>query len=242
MEESVSTHHVKVGNMKSGKVIFNAKKVEQRLLTAMINEQTDRLIEYAKKTIWEIGHKINSYHSRNHMDRSGNLLDSLCWGVSYNGEMKASGFFREQKATTLSYLHEFSDKDHWFPVGGHTLAENFIKQMGNLSSKGWRVFFAILAPYWGYWEKGFTMKRKGESAGFYKFAVMTEMYDKIGKDLKPATVNIKVNIPTTTDKSVMDKRIRMRDYRMDRNLGSPYDMYNGKYSFDRANLSRRNRK
>lgn len=236
--------------MGKGSIIFDKQALSTRLFNYYAEEQTKRLIDYAIETIEEIGLKINSYHSKNHMDRTGNLLDSLCWGVLYNGELKASGFYRNQKATELSFLHEWSDHDHWFPVGGHTLALNFIKQMSNLHTKNWRVFFAILAPYWGYWEKGFRMKQRPSEwdegdvdtrSKFLKFAVMTEFYDKVTRDLKPASTKISVGIPDTTDPRIRAKRIKMRDYRMDRNLGSPYDKYKGKYSIDKSYFSRKRR-
>ena len=195
LEESVSTHHVKVGNMKSGKVIFNAKAVEQRLLTAMINEQTDRLIEYAKKIMKNIGDAIQQYHSANHMDRYGNLLNSLCWGVSYRGELKGSGFYRDANSLRESYLHEWNNpreaNKEVFPVNGHALASDYIQKYGAVFTEGWRVFFAILAPYWGYWEQGFNMKAGGHDFGFKKFSVMTWFYDTVQKDLKPAKVYFK---------------------------------------------------
>lgn len=233
--------------MGKGSIIFDKQALSTRLFNYYAEEQTKRLIDYAQKIIKNIGDAIQQYHSKNHMDIKGNLLDSLCWGVSFKGELKASGFYRNQKATELSYLHEWSDHDHWFPVGGHTLAANFIRQMGDLYYKGWRVFFAVLAPYWGYWEKGFKLRLKtpnyqeedAVNYRFMKWAVMTEFYDKVTNDLKPASTKISVGIPDTTDPRIRAKRIKMRDYRMDRNLGSPYDKYKGKYSIDKSYFSRK---
>lgn len=175
-----------------------------------ITEQNNRLVKYAKSKILLIGDKIMTYHSRNHMDRTGNLLDSLCWGLSYRGKLVDAGFYRNQRASELSYLHE------WFheptePVGGHVLAKNFIKQMGNLQYNGWRLFFAILAPYWGYWENGFNFKGGG-SEKFLKFAVMTEFHDVVEADLKPAKVSFKSVIPKYSKES-WEKLTKDRDNR-----------------------------
>ena len=77
--------------MKESKVIFDAKKLAAEIMKNVSAEQTNRLIEYAKQTILEIGNKIQTYHSRNHMYRSGHLLRSLCCGVSYDGKLVVNG-------------------------------------------------------------------------------------------------------------------------------------------------------
>lgn len=198
-----------------------------------VKVQNERLVEYAKKTIQDIGDKIQTYNSRNHMDRTGNLLDSLCWCVSYNGKVVESGFYREQKATELSYKHELFSKSYdGFPVGGHVLAANFIKRMSNLVHSGWRIFFAVLAPYWGYWEEGHHNVLTGR---FEHFAVMTEFYDRVAEDLKPAKVNFKTQAPTY-DKADLERVRDKRDDRAGRRGYSVYDKYpkgkgKGKYDY-----------
>lgn len=164
------------------------------------------------------------------MDASGNLLDSLCWGVCYNGQLVGSGFYREKTATDRSMLHEltkvqliegsgrskwrdlygaskkemesaFSEMTAGEPVDGRRRAEGFIeKESKNSKSGQWKVFFAILAPYWGYWEKGhhnvFTKK-------FEQFAVMTQFYDRVKEDLKPARTRIRVSVAKYASKSLV---------------------------------------
>lgn len=178
-----------------------------------------RLVTYAKMTILEIGYKIMSYHSKHNMDRTGNLLNSLCWGVSYKGQLIESGFFRDAVHNTVrigdditseSFLHEwFRAEKYAFPVDGRQLAEEYIRKVGGTGSTGWKVFFAILAPYWGYWEKGFTMKHGFSTNGnfmgasFMKFSVMAEVYDKVKKDLKPARkYYFNVSVPTYSAESI----------------------------------------
>lgn len=198
--------------MKKSRVKFNTKAVSERIFNALVPVQTERLIDYAKERIGLIASQIMSYDGGHHMQHKMNLLDSLCWGVQYNGNLEGSGFYGEQQATKLSHLHEWSADSNAFPVGGRVLAENFIKQMGNLKSKGWRVFFAVLAPYWGYWEKGFRMKSRHGSfndyddddvegySRFMKFAVMTEQYDIISNDLKPSVMKFSVHVPDSIAK------------------------------------------
>ena len=188
--------------IKSKVIGFNAKSMAAAMMKNVVAEQNRRLVEYAKENILAIGNQIQTYHSRNHMDRTGNLLDSLLWGVSYEGKLVEGGFYRDAQARGESYLHEWfsGDVKYLIPVNGRQLAQTYMQKYGNNGAKGWRVFFAILAPYWGYWEKGFTMKSGGGDSGiprstrFMQFAVMTQFYDEIKKDLKPARVRFRVSV------------------------------------------------
>lgn len=195
--------------IKSKVIGFNAKSMAAAMMKNVVAEQNRRLVEYAKEKILAIGNQIQTYHSRNHMDRTGNLLNSLCWGVSYNGKLVEGGFFRDAvlnnkgiAKTSESFLHEWfsGDVKYLIPVNGRQLAQTYMQKYGNNGAKGWRVFFAILAPYWGYWEKGFTMKSGGGDSGiprstrFMQFAVMTQFYDEVKQDLKPARVRFRVSV------------------------------------------------
>ena len=95
--------------MKQGKIIgFNAAKMAEQMMANAVTEQNRRLVEYAEQRVIMLGETINSWNSRHHMDSTGNLLDSLCWGVCYDGKMIQGGFYRSQKANTPSYLHGWS--------------------------------------------------------------------------------------------------------------------------------------
>ena len=211
--------------MKGSKVIFDTRKLAAEMMKNLSAEQTNRLIEYAKQTILEIGNKIQTYHSRNHMYRSGHLLRSLCCGVSYDGKLVYSGFYGDialkrhttwwEKDTTNSYLHEWIPEYEAFQIDGRQMAQNYIQRYGSAGSgnKTWRVFFAILAPYWGYWETGFNMVHglgKNRKSSFHQFAVMTEFYDKVGKDLKPAKVKFEITKEMNYTKSYNVKSIKGR--------------------------------
>lgn len=172
------------------------KKYGKDLKKEISNKQTMNLLEYAKNTIQSIGDKIASYSSANNLGKTGNLLDSLCWGLVYNGRLVGKGFYRPQKANKESFLHELSGKDiaELYPVYGHGLAEQFIQRFAkrNGSGQGWRVFFAVLAPYWGYWEAGhFNVLLHHR----IKFRVMAETYDIVKADLKPAKVTFHNYVP-----------------------------------------------
>lgn len=192
------------------------------MMQSIIAEQNKRLIDYAKAKIIEIGDQVRTYHSKNHMDRTGHLLDSLCWGVSYNGKLIEGGFYRDAMASGNSYLHEWlsGDVKYLMPVDGREQAQRYLTQYGNNGTKGWRVFFAILAPYWGYWEKGFRMPHnftpkdkngKPSSAygkgirSFYQFAVMTQFYDIIKRELRPARTRFRVSV-AKYDRQKLEKR------------------------------------
>lgn len=168
---------------------FDAKAIEKQIYESVKPSIDTFLVEYAKNKIVQIGKAIQSYHSRNHMDRTGNLLNSLCWGVSYNGDLLDSGFYREETINDEmgidhdgeSFMHElWRDYKYAYPVDGRAMAEAFL-QRSQPSTKGWRVFFAILAPYWGYWESG---HKNVMTDKFEKFAVMTHIYDEVKRELK----------------------------------------------------------
>ena len=209
--------------MKESKVIFDTRKLAAEMMKNLSAEQTNRLVEYAKQTILEIGDKIQTYHSRNHMYRSGHLLRSLCCGVSYDGKLVYSGFYGDialkshttwnEANTTNSYLHEWIPEYEAFQIDGRQMAQNYIQRYGSAGSgnKTWRVFFAILAPYWGYWETGFNMVHglgKNRKSSFHQFAVMTEFYDKVGKDLKPAKVKFEITKDMNYTKSYHVKSVK----------------------------------
>ena len=201
--------------MKESKVIFDAKKLAAEMMKNLSAEQTNRLIEYAKQTILEIGNKIQTYHSRNHMYRSGHLLRSLCCGVSYDGKLVYSGFYGDialkahntwwEENTTNSYLHEWIPEYEAFQIDGRQMAQNYIQRYGSAGSgnKTWRVFFAILAPYWGYWESGFTHIKTGRRM---QFQVMTHIFDDVRMDLKPAKTHLTVYVPKYSYKNPKYKK------------------------------------
>ena len=209
--------------MKESKVIFDTRKLAAEMMKNLSAKQTNRLIEYAKQTILEIGDKIQTYHSRNHMYRSGHLLRSLCCGVSYDGKLVYSGFYGDialkshttwnEANTTNSYLHEWIPEYEAFQIDGRQMAQNYIQRYGSAGSgnKTWRVFFAILAPYWGYWETGFNMVHglgKNRKSSFHQFAVMTEFYDKVGNELKPAKVKFQITKDMNYTKSYHVKSVK----------------------------------
>ena len=140
--------------MKKSQVIFPKKQIEKRIFAKMSALQTERLIDYAMQEIQQIGNDISVFPHANNLDRTGNLLDSLCWGVYYNGSHRRSGFYRNLSASEVSHLHEYS-RPMGKAVSGHYFAQQFIRRYKPSNEKGWEVFFAVLAPYWGYWETGF---------------------------------------------------------------------------------------
>lgn len=194
--------------MNSSYVKFDKQALFNDLFSKLSSEQTLRLIEYAKDKVIKIGSRIQEYSSKNNLDRTGNLLNSLCWFVSYGGNIQASGFYREEiyhnrgiGGGQESWLHEFLP-DSAEIVQGRSLANDYIAKHQGGNGSGWKVSFAILAPYWAYWEQGFKMKSGGgnspipRSTRFIKFAVMSEFFDELRADLKPRTnVTYTISVP-----------------------------------------------
>lgn len=200
--------------MKKSKVKFNKASFCKELTINLVDLQTQLFIDYAEERIRLIGDAIQLYNSRHHFDRTGNLLNSLCWGVAYSGRLKASGFYRDARVksysvgktqSSQSFLHEFFAKyREAYEVDGRYLAERFTKSQGHASGQGyWRVWFAILAPYWGYWEKGFNMKSHfGNRSRRLQFSVMAEFHDKVTEELSPANVKFEVFVPEYSNHSL----------------------------------------
>ena len=152
--------------MKRTKVIFPKKAIEKQMLDFVIKEQTTRLIAYAEQQMEKIGERIA-------WNDHGNLLDSLCWAVYYNGNMRRCGYYRKSEAIEDTYLHALS-KSIRQPINGHAEAQTFLAQYVPTEQSGWEVIWAVAAPYWGYWEKGFRFKLNPRSEdsgyGFMQFA------------------------------------------------------------------------
>lgn len=225
--------------MQKSKLIgFNTGAVRANMFAAAVEEQNRRFVEYAKQRIMLIGEAITMYHSRHNMDDTGNLLDSLCWGVLYNGKYVDYGFYRQQKATTAAVLHDFwkggeiqrkTSVEDWLrykkngqsyllwdsyekydlpEIWGHKMAQEFIERKEKSGKSGWQIFFAILAPYWGYWEKGFTMRHGNYGSTFLQFAVMSQFADHVRSDIPSSKVNVKVHVEKYSNTGLMKQARR----------------------------------
>lgn len=172
------------------RVKFESKKWKAALMDELSKEQTNRFINYAEDKIGEIGNQIELYSSENNMDRTGNLLDSLCYGVYYKGILKKIGYYRNASSIEDSHLHEYS-RPMGRSVNGRFEASNFISNY-RASDNCWELFFAIAAPYWGYWEKGFYHSPSGRNMSW---SVMTYQFDLIKQDLTPSNVTFSIYRP-----------------------------------------------
>lgn len=145
-------------------------------------EQTARLIAYAQEEMQRMGNLISQIITNVDWN-TGNLLDSLCWGVWHNKKKCATGFYREMQAEYDSYLHELSQNKQ--PVNGRLLAEQFLQEyQDNLTvTDGWQIVWGVLAPYYVYWEEGHINVLFGGE--FAKFDAMSQRYDHIENVLKP---------------------------------------------------------
>lgn len=170
---------------------FAKKALAKEMFRKAEAYQTELLVTYAENEIERIGDDISVAPTRNGLDRTGNLLDSLCWGVCKNGTLVKSGYYRTEEAFEDSHLHEYSN-----PMGeavnGHAMAQTFLASYKPQVKKGWEVFFAVVAPYWGYWEQGF----EHPSGMMFQWQVMTSHFDVVKRDLAPSRVTFHNYIPT----------------------------------------------
>lgn len=158
---------------------FNANEFRKELMAKKLEldkEQTRRLIAYAREEIIKIGDKMM-------MEDTGNLLDSLCWGVWQKGRLIRSGYYRQMpEATNDSYLHAISPMPPKEAVNGRYLAQLFLSQYKPKQMRGWEVVWAATTPYYAYWEYGhynvFLKQR-------VQFTAMAERYDHIKQEFKP---------------------------------------------------------
>lgn len=158
-------------------------------------EQTARLIAYAKEQVVLMAKEIEQIITSQD-GNTGNLLDSLCWGVWHNKKRQGLGYYRDAQAIEDSYLHEFSPMIRE-SVNGHFLAQQFLAQyQDNLTiTDGWQVVWGVLAPYYAYWEQGHINKLFGGQ--FIQFTAMSQRYDHIKNELGPrCRVDFKVTVPT----------------------------------------------
>ena len=221
------------GSMKQGKVIgFNAAKMAEQMMANAVAEQNRRLVEYAKEEILALGGDINAINSKHNFDDTGNLLDSLCWIVCYDGKMVDSGFYRNQRATKPSNLHSYSSAA--ILEGGtrkwKELYNQDVQKAKALQKANWSYESAAepvnghqLAEEYiqkaaksckaGEWKVTFAICapywgywEEGHYNLFYKrfvkFNILTWHYDKIKSDLKPAKMRFNVHVEKYASKSL----------------------------------------
>ncbi len=177
---------------------FSKDKFRKELLKrkeAYEVEQTARLVSYAQEQVALMGAEIEQIITSQD-GNTGNLLDSLCWGVWHNKKRKGIGYYREMSAIEDSYLHEFSPAIRE-TVNGHFLAQQFLAQYQDqiVITNGWQVVWGVLAPYYAYWEAGHINRLFGGQ--FVQFTAMSQRYDHIKNELgAKCRVNFNVTVPT----------------------------------------------
>lgn len=159
-------------------------------------QQTARLLAYAQEQVMLMGDEIKQIITSQD-GSTGNLLDSICWGVWHNKKSVGKGYYnKEITATEYSYLHEFNPSIRE-SVSGRYLAQQFLEQyQANIvTDKGWQMVWGVLAPYYAYWEAGHTNILRGGQ--FVQFTAMSQRYDHIRQALEPkCRVHFEVTVPT----------------------------------------------
>ncbi len=136
------------------------KKVEKDLTEYWVNEQTNRLVEYAKE---ELEKMVTTHTFKN---RTKNLEDSYAWGVYYKGELKESGF----RAKSASKPAKFHGTNIW----GNEEAVTFIQNGYTPPSNGWVVVWVAAAPYSVYLDPKSSYQSRSNH-----FFVISQRYDAI---------------------------------------------------------------
>ena len=174
------------------RVKFNADKVQKAMIKKVVNAQTDKLVAYAQEEIAIMGDTLKTKMRGKPSDRTHNMLNSLVWAVYYGGKEAKHGYYRKSPSTKGdSYLHEIGSDP--IPVNGRKLAQHFLDTYKPRETQGWEIVWAILAPYYAYWEQGHDNIFYGK---FVKFDLMTQRYDHIKNTLgSEVRVTIDVNVP-----------------------------------------------
>ena len=163
---------------------FNGKLFGKRLYKQVAEEQTARLIEYAKEEI------IRIVESKGFDNRTANLTDSYLWCVFFDGKRKGFGTYGRKQAKESSLLHEYSP-DISVEVQGRKLANDFKNAYTPEDNKGWEIVFAAVAPYGAYLEEGFHLHGKR-----HQFDVLSQRYDHIKNALSPlCKVTLEIHTP-----------------------------------------------
>lgn len=166
---------------------FNEQQYRLKLERTLTKEIIERLERYAKEEIASIGAEFESWND------TGNLLDSICWGIYHDGKLVRNGYYRQVGAMSDSYLHALSRPPKKVAVNGRFLAQEFLASYSPKSSKGFDIVFGILIPYWAYWEKGHYNRLLKQVV---QFRVMSQHYDKIRARLAPPMrVTFEVHVP-----------------------------------------------
>jgi hypothetical protein len=177
---------------KKTKVRLNAKKLHADMMKKVVGIQTERLINYAISEVTKMGDELLVKMRGKPSDRTHNMLNSLVWAVYYDGKEEKHGYYRKSSSTRGdASLHEIS-KDP-IAVNGRQLARQFLDTYQPRQKNGWEIIWAILAPYYAYWEQGHENVFYGK---YVKFNMMTQRYDDIKNALgTKVNVTIQVNVP-----------------------------------------------
>jgi hypothetical protein len=170
--------------MATANVYFNGlDDIAKKINNARIKQQTDKLCVYASKMIKKINTFREAGMSNPSGDWTGNLGDSLCWIVYYNGNIANSGYARNQ-AMAQDAQHDSSvSGDIW----GRELANNFIRSHNPSTTKGWEVVWAATVNYASKLEKGNSDVHKG-----VRLRIISQVFDNVVGDFKgKAKITIK---------------------------------------------------
>lgn len=149
-------------------------EAKKQILANLVQEQNDRLVEYAKQII------SLAVQTKTFGNRTLNLVDSYVWALWYNNKLIDSGFYTPNAQATKKTKMFNGEK-----VDGRKLANKFIKKFKH-NNTGWHLVIAATAPYGTYLENA---RPTGT-----KFFVLSQVYDTVKSDLEGAFVEFKIDI------------------------------------------------
>ena len=165
-------------------VSFNGlDAIAKRINDARVRQQTAKLCVYASEMI----KKINAFREAGLAtpsgDWTGNLGDSLCWIVYYNGKIEKSGYARKDPIAQSPQ----SDSDVNGDIWGRKLADDFIRSHNPSATKGWEVVWAATVNYASKLEQGISDIHEG-----LKLRIISQVFDQVVDDFKgKAKITIK---------------------------------------------------
>lgn len=157
-------------------VTYDWTRVRKELFDNLAEEQTKRLIAYAKEALQQ------AYNQRGFKNDTFNLLDSYVWAVYYKGSLKDYGGL-----TDTQLAQEPADFEGQ-GIYGKDEAQRFVNAYSPKTAKGWDMVIAATVPY--------AYKLEAEERGIprRKFEVISTVYDDLVQDFAGYGKVTKINL------------------------------------------------
>lgn len=157
-------------------IASNWTRVRKELFDSLAEEQTKRLISYAKEALQE------AYQNRSFNNDTYNLFDSYVWAVYYNGVLKEyGGLSQSEKAQGPT---DFEGQG----IYGKQEAERFVNSYSPKTNKGWDMVIAATVPY------AYKLEAGERGIPRRRFVVISTIYDDLVQDFAGHGKITKINL------------------------------------------------